>query len=315
MISRRLIRIKALHMLYSHNKREDGTLQNTESELLYSISKSHDLYHFMLLMLVEFREYANRKIDIAKNKNIPTFSDLNPNKKFIKNKLLLQLSEHIDLRSYVERHKLSWANQQIVFKKIYNDFIATDTFKEYMKNEEVSYAEDKKIIVHLLEKFLLVNKDLYSVLEEESIYWNDDIELIIGMVVRTVKKFKAEKPGHLMPLYRDSEDEGFAQKLIRHSVMNHHKHVTLIDKYIKNWEIERIAFIDILLMSLAISEAKEFTSIPIKVTLNEYIEIAKYYSTPKSGNFVNGILDRIFTDLRKEKVIVKAGRGLVGEKV
>jgi len=313
MISRRLIRTKALHMLYCHKKDAESTLLNTEKNLLYSINKSYDLYHLVLLLLKEFREISIKKMEIAINKNIPTEEDLNPNKKFIYNKLLIQIAEHPELIDYTKRNQISWDNQEIAVRKILADFISTPEFTEYMNGSEFSYKEDKDIIIFFLNKFLINNEDFFTLVEDEGIFWNDDTELAISMALRTVKKFKAEAPAHLMPKYTNDDDELYAKTLIRKALIDYQNHSNFIEKYTKNWEIDRIAFTDILILILGLTEAKEFSNIPVKVTINEYIELAKNYSTNKSGTFVNGILDRMISDLRKEKVILKSGRGLIGD--
>lgn len=300
-------------MLYCHKKGADSTLVNTEKNLLYSLHKSYDLYHLVLILLKELRDISIRKIEIASNKNIPTQEDLNPNKKFIYNKILIQISEHEELLDYASKNRLSWEDQEATLKTILNDFILTPEFTTYMNNSEFSYKEDKDIIVFFLNKFLINNEDFSSIVEDEGIFWNDDIEIAIAMALRTIKKFKKDELAPLMPKYTNNDDELFAKTLIRKSLLDYQEHTNFIEKYTKNWDIDRIAFLDILILILGVTEAKEFPNIPVKVTINEYIELAKNYSTNKSGVFINGILDKMISDLRKEKIIVKTGRGLIGE--
>jgi len=195
--------------------------------------------------------------------------------------------------------------------------IAWDVYEEYMSSETHSYQSDKKFIGRLLTVLFSESEDLQANLEEQSIFWNDDMEYISAMIEKTLKKFKADSGENtpLMPLFKNAEDEEFVKILFRKAVLNQNKCSELIDKNTTNWEVERIALMDILVMQLALTEIFEFPEIPVKVTLNEYIEIAKYYCTSKSSTFVNGILDNIVKEMREEGLFIKAGRGLVGEKI
>ncbi len=317
MISRRLLRIKALMALYAFNRREDGNLTQAENELMFSIGKTYDLYHYLLLLVLELSDIAGEKIDQALQKRMPGPEDLNPKRRFTDNLLIAQLRKNLEFKDYVSSKKLSWVNNSHIPRLLYNKMIAWDVYEEYMKAEAHNYLSDKKFIVKLITVLFSESEDLQSNLEEQSIFWNDDMEYISAMVEKTLKKFKSDsgENTHLMPLFKNEEDEEFVKILFRKAILNQKKCSDLIDKNTTNWEVERIALMDILVMQLAITEISEFPEIPVKVTLNEYIEIAKYYCTSKSSTFVNGILDNIVREMREGGLFIKAGRGLVGEKL
>ncbi len=315
MISRRLLRIKALMALYAFNRREDDDIALAEKELLFSIEKTYDLYHYILLLILEVADVAAEKIDQALQKRMPTPEDLNPKRRFIDNQVIAQLRKNKAFNDYVSSKKLSWVNYPHIPRLLYNKMIAWDIYEEYMLSEVHSYSADKKFIVNLVTKLFAESEDLESNLEEQSIYWNDDTEYVIIMIEKTLKKFKSDnnESAPLMPLYKNREDEDFVKILFRKAVLHTKQCSELIENNTTNWEVERIALMDILVMQLAITEIIEFPEIPVKVTLNEYIEIAKYYCTPKSSTFVNGILDNIVKEVREKGIFKKSGKGLIGE--
>jgi transcription antitermination protein NusB len=317
MISRRLLRIKALMALYAFNRREDTGLAQAETELMFSIGKSYDLYHYLLLLVLEVADIAQEKIDQALQKRMPSYEDLNPNKRFVNNHLIAQLRLNDEFTGYVASKKLSWINHTHIPRLLYNKMVAWDAYEEYMTVANSNYLSDKKFIIRLITELFSNSEDLQSNLEEQSIYWNDDMEYISSMLEKTLKKFKTDSGADapLMPLFKNVEDEEFVKILFRKAVVHAEKCSGLIDKNTTNWEVDRIALMDILVMQLAITEILEFPEIPVKVTLNEYIEIAKYYCTSKSSTFVNGILDNIVKEIRDEGLFNKFGRGLVGESV
>jgi transcription antitermination protein NusB len=316
MISRRLLRIKALMAIYAFNRREDVNLAQAEKELMFSIGKTYDLYHCLLLLVLEIADVAGEKIDFALQKRMPTSEDLNPQRRFVDNLMIAQIRKNVQFNSYVSSKKLSWTNYQHIPRNLYNRMIAWNVYEEYMSTGIHNYSSDRKFIINLITDLFLNSEDLQSNLEEQSIYWNDDIEYVSSMIEKTLKKFKAESDENipLMPLFKNTDDEEFVRILFRKAIMHNEKSSALIDKNTTNWEVDRIALMDILVMRLAITEILEFPEIPVKVTLNEYIEIAKFYCTSKSSTFVNGILDNIVKELREEGLLKKSGRGLVGEK-
>ena len=301
--------------LYAFNRREDDNLIQAEKELKFSIDKTYDLYHYLLLLVLDVADVAEEKIDRALQKKMPTHEDLNPKRRFVDNHVIAQIRENIAFNNYISYKKLSWINSSHIPRLLYNKILVWDVYNEYMAQENHNYLSDKKFIIKLITDLFAESDDLMSALEEQSIYWNDDMEYISAMIEKTLKKFKADsdKNTQLMPLYKNEEDEEFVKILFRKAILYNDKCSKLIDKNTTNWEVERIALMDILVMQLAITEMLEFPEIPVKVTLNEYIEIAKYYCTSKSSTFVNGILDNIVKEIREEGLLNKFGRGLVGE--
>ncbi len=315
MISRRLLRIKALMILYAFNRKDGNDLAAAEKELMKSIKKTYDLYHYLLLLVLEIADIAAEKIEIARNKNFPTDEDLDPNTRFINNRIVKFLVHNKDLKSYIISSKLSWANYPELPRKLYNTMIEWDEYKEYMNRAEEGFSEDRKFIITLLIELIATSEDLQSLLEELSIYWNDDLGFLTIMIEKTLRGVKNDSGPDfcLMPMFKNKDDEIFVKKLLSKTIINSDKYAELIGNNTTNWEIERVALMDTLVMQLALSEIVEFEEIPVKVTLNEYIEIAKYYCTAKSSTFVNGILDKIVREMRAREIFKKTGRGLVGE--
>jgi N utilization substance protein B len=315
MISRRIIRTKVLQVLYAFYTSPERSINPTEKELFFSIQKTYDLYHHLFQLVVEIADHANSIIELRKKKHFPTEEDLNPNTRFISNHLIYQLRNNKALLKNLEQSKLSWSNEPELIKKLYTALVNADFYNDYMKKPERTYADDKKVIELLFAEVVLQSEELVSILEEESIYWNDDVDFVISMIIKTIKKFKefSNENSALMPLFKDDEDEDFTKNLFRKSVLNHDELKKIVEQHTENWDVERIAFLDNLIMEMAIAEFLYFPSIPTKVSLNEYIELSKYYSTQKSRNFINGILDKALKALKKEERVKKAGRGLIGE--
>lgn len=315
MISRRIIRTKVLHMLYAYYTSSDKTLDNTEKELFFCIGKSYDLYHYLMILVLEIADYAEQRIEIRQNKHRPTHDDLHPNTKFITNQIIQQLRENKQLNVYTQQKKLSWVNHPELIKELYQLLIESDFYKDYMADKNRSFMDDRKCIEKVFNQVILPAEELYDVLEEQSIYWNDDIDFVISMINKTLKQFHpyTDSTLKLMPMFKDQDDSNFAKELLRKSIINHDELRGLIKEHSRNWDLDRIAYMDILIMQLAITEFLWFPSIPTKVSLNEYIELSKFYSTEKSRNFINGILDKTLKDLKTSEKINKSGRGLVGE--
>lgn len=315
MISRRLLRVKVLQMLYAYYKNDDRSLAKAEKELFFSIGKAYDLYHYLLLLFVDVAFIAEKKIEAGRNKLVPTPVDLHPNTRFIENKVLKQLAENVQLLSYIDRNTISWADQDGFVRGLYKTITESDLYSNYMNAESNDYAADKKFIEKIFMNILAKDENFYDLMEDKSIYWNDEIEFILSMVVRTIKQSKPndDQNASLLPLFKDSDDEEFVRVLFRKTVIKHEENSKLINDNTKNWDLERIAFMDILIMEMSLTEIQEFKSIPVKASFNEYLEIAKFYSTNNSSTFINGLLDKIVKDLQKEGKIIKLGRGLIEE--
>jgi N utilization substance protein B len=315
MFSRRLLRIKVFQTLYAYHKVEGKTYASTEKELLHSLQKSYELYHLLILLFLDVSHYAESKIELAKQKKVPTEADLHPNTRFIDNQLTTQLRTNRDLRKYLEKNTVSWVQHPEIIKNLFLLFTDSELYLTYMEEPERAYQHDKKLVERFYSDVVMNYEDLYINLEEQSIYWIDDVDFVIRMIVKTLKKFTADQSdgGPLMPMFKDKDDEDYARTLLLKTIMNEEPYLEMIRASANNWELERIAFTDSLILQLAISEAIEFSSIPTKVTINEFLEIAKLYSTQKSSQFINGILDNIFAGLKKEGRIIKSGRGLIGE--
>ncbi|WP_244825972.1 transcription antitermination factor NusB [Carboxylicivirga linearis] len=294
-------------MAYAHHQKGESSIQQTEKELFHSITKSHELYHTFLLLMLELKTFAEKRIELRKQKKRPSEDDLNPNLRFVENALLVQLADNNELLAYNAKNGNPWVNNPEVVKGVFEAITKSQLYIDYMETEPGDYAVDTKFIAKLIEKVVAPYDGLFSLFEEQSVYWNDEIEFIISMVVKTVKGFSQENGAdeHLLPEFKDEEDEDFVKQLLRKTLVNQKENMELIKKFTKNWDYDRVAYMDIVLMQIAIAEIVEFKNIPVNVSLNEYIEIAKFYSTNKSGLFINGVLDKIVDHLIEQKVINK----------
>lgn len=270
----------------------------------------------MLLLIVEMQQISEKKIAIAKEKLVPTKEDLNPNTKFVDNLVIKQLSENIRLNSYIEKNTITWSDQDDFLRVLYQKLIASDLYNNYMNSEKRSYQEDKKFVEKFFLQFLAKYDDFYTTLEEKSIYWNDESEFIISMIVKSLKGFQENDDENmaLLSLFKDKEDETYVRELFQKTLANHSENIKMVEANTKNWELDRIAFMDVLIMEMALTELTDFSAIPINVTLNEYLEIAKHYSTEKSSKFINGILDKLVKELTENGAIKKRGKGLMSKK-
>jgi len=314
MLNRRHLRIKLLQALYAFSQSKNDNAVAGEKELLHSISKMYDMYLYFLLIFDDLTNFANLRIEEAKRKRIPTKEDLDPNLRFVNNKLIAQLKANVALAKKSEKLSVNWVGdvEQDMLKKMFAYLIETDIYSDYMNAETSSYSEDKDFVIKLFKKEICNFGLMHNFFEERSIYWQDDMDHVCSMVLKTLKSFE-ENSDEFLPifeLYKDDEKE-YVRELFQKAIKLEDQNLEMIDKYTKNWESDRLAKMDILLMNLAITEAKEFSSIPLKVTLNEYIEISKFYSTPKSNGFINGVLDKVFSDLKNDGTIKKIGRGLM----
>ena len=318
MINRILIRIKTIQLLFAYriNKEQltgskalSATSQKAEGELLESLNQTYELYHWILQLIIELHSYAIKRIEIGLNKLRPTDEERNPNKRFINNLFAKQLCSNKALAEFNKNKGISWSEETDLIKLLMNQITATDFYKEYMKDNTRSYENDKMLWRHIVRKVLIPSTILEERLEEMNLYWNDDFETVMSFVEKTIKRFEEEKGADqpLLEKFRDAEDIDYAKKLLKTAIYNQEEYETLIQQTAQNWESERIANMDMVIMQAAIAEINAFPTIPINVTLNEYIEISKYYSTEKSSNFINGILDKIVNNLRQEGKLIKVG--------
>jgi N utilization substance protein B len=265
------------------------------------------------MLPAELCDYALRMIEMRKQKNFPTEEELNPNLRFVSNRLIGKLKLNRDLADYIKKNKVTWMNSQELVKNIYQSMVESEVYKNYLSSVDDNFQNDRKFFEDFFAEVLLKSEFVFNEFEEQSIYWNDDLDFVVSMVIKTLKKFRDDEStnDHLSSLYKDDEDKEFTVKLFRKTLANSQENRKTIETYTKNWDVERVATMDILIMELALTELTEFPSVPIKVSLNEYIELAKYYSTQRSSVFINGVLDRITKDFKEQGKILKAGRGLL----
>ena len=312
MISRRMLRIKVVKALYAHMKSDADSLMASEKMLVTSIDKTYDLYFLLMSLVVEMAQYAEQRQDAAKNKKLPTYDDLNPNRKFVDNAVIRLLAQSDSVNDYLASRKLSWAKYPELVKSLYTQLEQSDYFKKYMTSQESSFREDLALITEFYTRELEESEILESALDEMSILWNDDLGFALIMVTRTLSNMRASHSDvKVLPKFKSIEDLDFARELFAKAAVNFDNYQEEIEKYTRNWDVERIAFMDNLIMATAVAELVTFPSIPVKVTLDEYIEIAKYYSTHGSSTFINGILDKIVASFTEEGKINKSGRGLI----
>lgn len=311
MLSRRLLRIKVIKALFAHLKSEADNMITSEKSLMTSVDKAYDLYFQILSLPVELARYAEQRIELAQQKKLPTHEDLHPNTKFIDNAVIRILANSDALNDYLAARKLGWAKQPDLIRALYTQLIESEYFKNYMLTEERSFAEDKKFIEDFF-KEMGNCEALDNTLEEMSILWSDDLGYILLMILRTLSLLR---PSHteikVQTKYKSDDDPVFVRTLFEKSLINYNQYQEYIDKFTNNWDLERIVFMDNLIIGTAMAELISFPDIPVKVTLDEYIEIAKAYSTPGSSTFINGVLDKIVESLTAEERIKKAGRGLL----
>jgi N utilization substance protein B len=303
--------MQALYGFFQSNVQD---IAKGEKELFNNIDKIYDLYIYQLALLLELRHVATVQLEDAKKKRLPTAEDLDPNLKFLENKFITQLAENIHLKRELNNRRINWNNEFELVKKIYNNIKVSDAFGKYMNVDDDSYKTDRNFVLEIFKEFIADYELVNHIYEERNLHWGDDIYLVNPMVVKTIESFKENvNPDFLLiPLYKDEEeDESFAKNLFRQTILRNDEIEKLIGDKTKNWEVERIALMDVLLMKMAVAEILHFTSIPIKVSLNEFIEISKIYSTPKSKLFINGILDKLVNDFKTEGKISKVGRGLM----
>lgn len=309
MINRVLIRVKVVQALYSYVlTKPERSLVQARKDLNMSMEKSYELYMYLFKLLIELTQLQDRILDDARNKFLPTEEDLKPNTRFVDNWLVKQLSSNQVLNDFFNDKKVTWQDEAIFMRLVLDKIVHSDIYHDYMAMERTDVASDCEIWRQLLRHIILDDEDVIEKLETMSLFWStEDVDTMGQFVIKTIKRFQEGNDNPVLPIFKDEEDSEFGDKLFTLSVQNMDDNNALIDSFIKDdrWDKNRIALMDRLIMCVAVAELKSFPSIPTNVTLNEYIELAKLFSTPNSGVFVNGILNAIVKDLRHRSVITK----------
>lgn len=314
MLSRRHLRVKVLQTLYAYFQSENSSVHAGEKELLHSIEKVYDLYLYQLSIFPELTHASSNILEERKKKRLPTREDINPNQRFVNNKAIAALTANSELTRVLEKRKINWVGQQELIRKVFFEIAGSPEYAAYMNAEEESFEADKNFLIKIFKYYIADSETLEHFYEEKSIYWLDDFELVNSMVLKTLKGITPENVSTftLAGLYNDEEDDkAYMLELFRKTIENNKEYEALVSAKTQNWDVERIALMDILIMKMAVCEVFNFPSIPVKVTLNEYIDISKRYSTPKSSTFINGVLDKLVATFKTEGKIKKTGRGLL----
>lgn len=318
MLNRRILRIKAFKVLYSYAENPSMTLKEAQTQLDLSCRSTRSLYLFMLSIIPALTNEARSRIEAAQHKFNPTEEEKHPNLKFVNNSLAPLLDGDVDFQKAVTKEKLSWEQYDVLLRKLYDDIRSKDWFAAYMESPDSSIKEDARLFTRICEEEFVDNTDLEDILEDLSIYWNDDLAYALTCCCRTLDGLARGERWSLPPLYQSEmpgnqakdSDFAFVSNLLRCAYCNYGSFFDRIAATVPKWDKDRLFIIDIVLIICGLAEAKAFPEIPVKVTINEYVDISKYYSTPKSRSFVNGLLDKIIQGMIAEGEIVKSGRGL-----
>lgn len=294
MINRELIRIKIVQLTYAYYQNGNRNMDNAEKELLFSLSKAYDLYIFLLALIVAVTKEARHRVEVITSRVKREGGDL-PSEKFAYNKFALLLEENRQLNDFLEQQKQTWDNDIEFVRKLLDQIEQSQIYKDFMASDDDSYEAHRELWRRLYKILIMNNANLDALLEEKSLYWNDDKETVDTFVVKTIKRFdpKNSKNQELLPEYKDEEDKEFAQKLFRATILNADQYQHYMSEASRNWDFSRLAYMDVVIMQIAIAELLTFPGIPVSVTINEYVELAKLYSTPKSSGYINGMLDTI----------------------
>ncbi|GAB4377469.1 MAG: transcription antitermination factor NusB [Salibacteraceae bacterium] len=315
LVNRRYLRVKVFQALYALQRSDDADSQRHERAIFESINKLYDLYLYLLKALMDMHDVASEIIEQNKRKKLPTPEDLNPNMRFVNNRVFQVFKSNEVYNHLVEKQKISWTDEHDVLRKIFKSFRETDMYRLYMAREDVNFQNDKNVLIDLFTSQIALNEVIHNSLEEKDIYWQDDLPMAAITVIKTLQQLPdttEPRASILADLYKDKEeDQRFIKELFRKTLQFDKEYEQLIASKAENWEIERIAHLDMLLMKMALTELEHFATVPVKVTLNEYIELAKAYSTPKSKIFINGVLDKLVAELKASGRIQKRGRGLI----
>lgn len=313
MLNRRYLRIKVYQSLYAYWQANDASAARIEKELVGSIDRTYDLFLSLLLTFGELRHVAELRMEERKKKRMPSAEDLNPKRRFVDNPYLLSIVQNERLRQECDKRRISWVGHHELFSQIYKDLEASEAHQAYLAVSGTDLRKDLQYLVQVFIEHIANSELLHEVYDSRTIYWLEDLDLAAAMVKRSLEQLRAGSADNLFDeLARDnSEEQAFVRDLFQGTIRNSAEHEEAIAARSSNWESDRIAMSDMILMKMALTEVLQFDQIPVKVTMNEYIEIAKAYSTPKSKNFVNGVLDKLFLDLRTAGRIHKVGRGLL----
>ena len=314
MLNRRHLRIKVFQAIYSYLRGAKSDLAVGERELLSSVNRIHELFVLHASVFTELHSFAYKRVQERKNKRLPSQEDLNPNLRFVDNELLKALANSTSLQKKIEEYKISWSNHGDVIQKLFKSIEDSNIYGKYMSGDNFDIEDQKSLVIKIYREFIADNEILQDFFEERSIHWSDDNYFVCGYIVKYLKGFQSRfSENYRVPdLFKDVDDDlEFIQTLYRQTLLNSSVYQDIIMDKAKNWEADRIAVVDFILMKMAVCELVKIPSVPIKVTLNEYIELSKTYSTPKSRVFINGILDKIVPDLKQKGEIKKIGRGLI----
>lgn len=313
MLTRRHIRVKVMQSIYALSQSQNDQVDKELKFINMSIANMHDLHILTLDLFVKLSELAQKQLELSQKKYLATSAEKNPNKKFLQNALIQHLVQNTDLKSAVENRKLNnWELDDEYIRVIFDAMLASDVYEDYMDSEETSYAKDREFLAKLFSEVIAPNEKLYEYFEDQKLTWLDDLPVVNTLILKSIKQSKPGKERiFLSVLYKDDEDREFVKDLFTKTVLNDDMLTTEIQGKTPNWDKDRIANLDLILLKMAICEFLKFPSIPAKVTINEYIELAKEYSTSKSSMFVNGILDKLIKEYKKENKLNKIGRGLM----
>ena len=294
MINRELIRIKIVQLTYAYYQNGNKNMDNAEKELLFSLSKAYDLYNYLLELIVAITREEQRRVEINTKRALREGTDA-PSTKFAFNKFATQLEENKMLNEFMETQKQDWETDIEFVRRLCTEIEESAIYTDYMNDKEESYEADREVWRKLYKTFIQENKDLDALLEEKSLYWNADKEIVDTFVLKTIKRFDPQNSGkqELLPEYKDEEDKDFACKLFRATILNADQYQRYMSETSRNWDFSRLAYMDVVIMQIAIAEMLTFPNIPVSVTINEYVDLAKIYSTPRSGGYINGMLDAI----------------------
>ncbi len=305
MINRELIRIKVVQMAYAYSQNEGKTIEAAEKEFLFSLGRTDELYKTLLALMVGLGHIATRTVEMQ-NSRAKRLAEPPCSTKFIHNRFLVQLRNNHQMRNFIDNNNL-WADHEEFLRHTYARITEMESYQAYMESPSSSYYEDQEIWRKIYRQLLCNNDELDEILEDVSLYWNDDKVIVDSFVLKTIHQFdEAQGPDfQLLPEFRDDADREFATTLFRTALSNRETYSQLIQERVRNWDIERLAAMDLVIMQVGLAELLSFPSIPVAVTLNEYVEIAKAYSTPQSGAYINGILDSMVRHLRKQGLLDK----------